>query len=291
MTTWFHIPSLALAAVVAATPLLLVSQAACKPNGEAKNPIECGKVIWERDYEAALASAKRTGKPIFLLFQEVPGCAGCKQFGRDVLSEDKVVKAIQDRFIPLLIHNNKPGKDAEVLKKFNEPAWNYQVVRFLDATGKDLIPRKDRVWEADALMARMEQALAKAGPKKFGTAGTKRVAIAQYCFWTGEMKIGAMEGVVRTEAGFLKGNEVTLVDYDPGKISLENLTCNAKAAGVATRVFESLDGYRKAPESDQKRQIQGTKYAKLRLTPEQATKVNAFARTDTARADAFLSEK
>jgi hypothetical protein len=285
MTSRFHLPSLALAASISVTSVLLVSQASCKPHGETKNPVEVGKVRWERDYEAAMASAKQSGKPVFMLFQEVPGCAGCKQFGRDVLSDDKVVKAIQDQFIPLLIHNNKPGKDAEVLEKLNEPAWNYQVVRFLDADGRDLIPRKDRVWEAAALMARMEEALAKSGPKKVGAVNTKRVAIAQHCFWTGEMKIGAMDGVVRTEAGFLNGNEVTLVDYDPGKISLEKLTRNAKAAGVANRFFESLDGYRKAPDSDQKRQLQGTKYAKLRLTPEQATKVNAFARTDPARAD------
>lgn len=288
MITQFKFPSLVFFASISATSVLLVSQASCQPHGEAKNPVEVGKVIWERDYEAALASAKRSGKPVFLLFQEVPGCAGCKQFGREVLSDDKVVKAIQDQFIPLLIHNNKPGKDAEVLEKFNEPAWNYQVVRFLDADGRDLIPRKDQVWESAALMERMRQALAKAGPKKLGT---KRVAIAQHCFWTGEMKIGAVDGVLRTEAGFLNGNEVTLVDYDPGKISLENLTHNAKEAGVATRVFESLDGYQKAPDSDQKRQLQGTKYAKLRLSPEQATKVNAFARTEPARADSFLTEK
>jgi Thioredoxin-like len=285
MSTRFHISSLALAACISATSVFLVSQASCKPHGEMKNPVEVGKVRWERDYESALASAKQSGKPVFMLFQEVPGCAGCKQFGRDVLSDDKVVKAIQDQFIPLLIHNNKPGKDAEVLEKFNEPAWNYQVVRFLDAAGRDLIPRKDRIWEAAALMERMEQALAQAGPKKVQAAGTKQVAIAQHCFWTGEMKIGAMDGVVRTEAGFLNGNEVTLVDYDPVKISLEKLTRDAKAAGVATRVFESLDSYRKASDPDQKRQLQGTKYAKLRLTPEQATKVNAFARTDPARAD------
>lgn len=289
MTTRFLLSSLTIAANISVSSVMLVSQASCAPDGETKNPVEVGKVKWERDYEAALVSAKKSGKPIFLLFQEVPGCAGCKQFGRDVLGDDKVVKAIEDQFVPLLIHNNASGKDAEVLEKFNEPAWNYQVVRFLDSDGRDLIPRKDRVWESAALMKRMEEALAKFGPKKVGAVKTKQVAIAQHCFWTGEMKIGAMEGVVRTEAGFLNGNEVTLVDYDPGKISLEDLTRNAKAAGVATRVYESTDGYRKAPDSDQKRQLQGTKYAKLRLTPEQATKVNAFARTDPARAESFLT--
>jgi Thioredoxin-like len=102
-------------------------------------------VKWQIDYDTAPASAKESGKPVFLLFQEVPGCAGCKQFGRDVLSDTAVVRGIEENFIPLLIPNNQPGRDAEVLAKSGEPAWNYQVIRFLEANGRDLIPRKDRV--------------------------------------------------------------------------------------------------------------------------------------------------
>jgi hypothetical protein len=230
--------------------------------------VEVGKASWGRDYQVALTAAKTTGKPVFLLFQEVPGCAGCQQFGRDVLSDAKVVKSIEGNFTPLLIHNNKGGKDAEILKKFEEPAWNYQVVRFLDAEGKDLIPRKDRVWEAPELLERMKLALEKAGRPAMKTTSTKRVAISQYCFWTGEMKLGAMDGVTCTEAGFLNGSEVTLVDYDPAEISLDELTRKAKEAGVASKVFTDWkSGYEKAPESDQKRQIQGTKYAKMDLDP------------------------
>jgi len=56
-----------------------------------------------------------------------------------------------------------------------------------------------------------------------GKVQTKRVAFAQSCFWTGEMKLGQIEGVVRTEAGFFKGREVTLVEYAPGQVSLEDL--------------------------------------------------------------------
>lgn len=36
-------------------------------------PIEIGTVAWRRDLEAGKAEAARTGKPILLLFQEVPG--------------------------------------------------------------------------------------------------------------------------------------------------------------------------------------------------------------------------
>lgn len=288
----FPLPSLAFATAVAGATMLVVTQAGCQTEKSPQNPVAVGKVAWGRDYESALASSKKSGKPLFLLFEEVPGCAGCQQFGRDVLSDPKVVKAIQENFTPLLIHNNNAGKDAEVLKKFGELAWNYQVVRFLDADGMDLIPRKDRVWEAPTLMQRIKQALEKAGRPKVTVSNTKRVAIAQYCFWTGEMKIGAIDGVKCTEAGFVGGSEVTLVDYDPAKISLEELTRKAKAEGVGSRVITDWESaYQKAPDSDQKRQLQGTKYAKMKLSPEQATKVNAFARSEPKKADEFLRVK
>lgn len=264
--------------------IIAILSVSCQPQAYAENPEEVGKVTWGRDYEAALKTAKSTGKPIFLLFQEVPGCAGCKQFGRDVLSNAEVVKTIQEDFVPLLIHNNKPGKDAEVLAKFKEPAWNFQVVRFVDAEGQDLIPPKERIWEAPELKQRMATVL------KRKSANLQRVAFSQSCFWTGEMTLGAMDGVVRTEVGFLGGHEVTLVDFEPAKVSLETLTKNAKAAGVATGVYQDLGGYEKAPESDQKRQLQGTKYAKLKLTAEQATKINAFARTSPEKVETFLAK-
>ena len=36
-------------------------------------PVEIGTVKYEASLEAALAQAKKSNKPIFLLFQEVPG--------------------------------------------------------------------------------------------------------------------------------------------------------------------------------------------------------------------------
>lgn len=141
------------------------------------------------------------------------------------------------------------------------------------------------------------------GPKK-----TERVGFAQHCFWTGEMKLGQIEGVTRTEAGFFQGHEVTRLDYDPARISLEQLARRAREAGVADRLHlpagakvsgRSVAGvkvgavldesYRAAPASDQKKQLQGTAYAQLKLTPEQATKVNAFARSNPAKAADYLA--
>lgn len=135
------------------------------------------------------------------------------------------------------------------------------------------------------------------------TRTTNRVAFAQYCFWTGEVELGQIEGVVRTEAGYFQGREVTVVDYDPARISLDKLAGQARRAGVADRVHlpagAQLPGtevagvkigapldrsYRTAPASDQKKQLEGTPYAGLKLTPEQATKINAFVRVNPSKA-------
>ena len=289
-----------------ATFMMACVSASCQPQAVAtENPIEVGAVHWSRDLDAALASSKESGKPIFLLFQEVPGCSGCKDFGKAVLSDPEIVGKIERNFIPVLIHNNKGGKDEVIRKRFKEPAWNYQVVRFIDGNGEDLIPRKDHIWTSAALNTRMKAALEKAGREDVSN---KQVAFSQSCFWTGEMKLGAMNGVIRTEAGFLDGHEVTLVDYDPSVLALEDLIRTAIKQEVADGIYLSDESqnqaakkagisrlgkigprYRKAPPSDQKRQLTGTQFARLKLTPEQATKVNAFARSNPTKAAEFLT--
>jgi hypothetical protein len=125
------------------------------------NPVEVGDVRWGRDFEAALARSAATGKPVLVLFQEIPGCSGVRQFGRDVLRNPTIVRAIEDAFIPLLVYNNRRGgMDGTLMARYDEPSWNYQVIRFLDARGQDVIPRKDRIWIARAVAGRMVEALA-----------------------------------------------------------------------------------------------------------------------------------
>ena len=156
---------------------------------------EVGKVAWERDFSKALTASKKSEKPVLVLFQEVPGCAGCRQFGQTVLSHPQMVEAIETLFEPVVVYNNQPGKDAEILKQYQEPAWNYQVIRFLDSDGTDIILRKDKIWTVPLLAARMIQALEKQKrevPKYLrALAGNSAVtnpgkaAFAMFCFWTG----------------------------------------------------------------------------------------------------------
>ena len=293
--------------------LLAVANVSCGATPPAQ-PEEAGTVAWGRDLNAALTASRQAGRPVFALFQEIPGCAGCKQFGRDVLSDPLIVEAIESAFTPLLIHNNKSGKDAEVMQRFGEPAWNYQVVRFLDANGGDIIPRRDRVWESGPLAERMIAALERATRpvpaylKLVAAEHSPRLRQAVFtmgCFWTGEMELGKIEGVVTTEAGFMEGREVALVRYDSGIITLPKLIAAAEKVRCANAVhvpaaelqgarasrlqIGTISGYRAAPAGDQKKQIPGTAVARLALTGAQATKENAWIRTDPAKALEWLT--
>ena len=87
----------------------------------AQSPVELGDVRWGRDFDAALRQAEAKGKPVFLLFQEVPGCATCRNYGQNVLTHPLIVEAIEELFVPVAIYNNKDGKDAAVLKRYREP--------------------------------------------------------------------------------------------------------------------------------------------------------------------------
>jgi len=294
---------------------------ALSPSNLQNQPVEVGTVQWGRDYSAALSQSRETGKPIFLLFQEVPGCSGCRQFGTEVLSHPLVKAAVEESFEPLLIHNNKGGEDERVRERFNEPAWNYQVVRFLDAEGQDIIPRRDRVWQIQGITRRMILVLEKTRrlvpdylrllADETDQSRHGQVVFSTHCFWTGELRLGAIEGVIGTEAGWYEGREVTIVTYHRDRVSLFQLVGQARELEITQGIYladaaerNSLvgiepgleiktltDSYRPASESDQKRQLQGTVFAKLDLTPAQATKVNAFARTQPEQAATFLTEE
>lgn len=288
---------------------------AFRKSSGASQPIEVGTVSWTRELTEAMSIAEQTGRPVFALFQEVPGCAGCKQFGADVLSNPVIVDAIEEAFVPLLIHNNSGGRDAEVLAQYGEPAWNYQVVRFLDSDGFDIIPRKDRVWETGPLAARMVHTLEEHGrdvppylrlvEQEFSDR-LKTVHFAQGCFWVGEMELSQIDGVVYTLAGFMGGHEITSVWYDPEQISGGDVAREATRRGVASVIYADDDvalsveraglrvspvddkSHRVAPKSDQKRQIKGVSGLKD-LTPAQLAKVNGHLRSNRQEAERYLA--
>lgn len=110
-----------------------------------ENPAELGQVAWLRDYEEGVRRAAAEDKPLLVLFQEVPGCQTCVDFGGQA---PLLVEVIERAFVPVAIHNNKPGADDAVRRQFGEPAWNYPVARFLDAEGQEIVARRDGIWTA-----------------------------------------------------------------------------------------------------------------------------------------------
>lgn len=213
------------------------------------NPIELGKVNWIRDYDEGKRKSEASKKPIFLLFQEVPGCMTCKDYGMDVLSHPLVVEAIETAFVPVAIYNNVGGKDKTVLQSFGEPAWNNPVVRFVDSKNKDLTPRLSGNYTLSGLVTQMVKTLENTGQTvpsylsllkeelKGKGRGTETATFAMYCFWTGESRLGSLNGVVKTQAGFMNGKEVVQLEYDPNQISFVELTQKASEFKCASAVF------------------------------------------------------
>lgn len=136
---------------------------------QAQRP-EVGKVNWLRSIEKAKKISLAEKKDILIFFQEIPGCLTCRRFGTDIMSHPIIVDLIHESFVPLLIHNNKGGEDAQVLKYFGEPSWNNPVMRIIDAHEK---PKIDRFAGAYALEDAVHYfslyfyANRKAAPKKF----------------------------------------------------------------------------------------------------------------------------
>ena len=281
------------------------------------NPVEIGLVDWSHDVDAALEKSKKNGKPVLVLFQEVPGCAGCQKFGREVLSQPLVVEAIEDEFIPVVVYNNRSsGKDKVLLDRFGERSWNYQVLRFLDGNGKDIIERKEGIWTIDGVASRMISALKKHKrpvPNYLTTlvavndqSTHATAAFAMHCFWTGEYRLGGIDGVIATEAGWLDGREVTLVKYDKERLGIDSLARQAAQVRCAEKVYTqagtSLAGlrggkldksYRPASSSDQKKQI--SRWQGINEVPGlnqmQLTKINSAAPKSVKDAMQWLSPR
>ena len=215
-----------------------------------------------------------------------------------------MVAAAGAEFVPVAVYNNVPGPDAAVLKRFREPAWNNPVVRFLDADGADWIPRKDGEYTVGFLLSRMVAALeaakrpvppylklaaAEAAPRKPETA-----AFAMYCYWEGEAKLGALDGVTGTRIGELLGAETVEVTFDAAVIDYETLVTKALELDCAHRVFARTDAQLKIAKAlagnravrtddalDARTQQQYhlahyPQYHVLPLTAAQATRANAL---------------
>ena len=217
-----------------------------------------------------------------------------------------MVEAIEDLFVPVLVYNNK-SSDSATLKKFGEPSWNNPVVRFLNSEEKDVISRKSGVYTVGPIATRMVAAL-KAAKRPvpeylsdlvISNGNLQQATFAMYCYWTGEARLGKIDGVMSTTAGHAGGREVVQLTYDPEMVDYSKLVKTAQSFECASTVFthsadqfekakalvgsravEFPGGGRKASSSDQKYQMRSIPGIKsLPLTTFQSTKVNSFIRS------------
>lgn len=244
-------------------------------------PEELGQVQWGRDFEQAQARAARTGKPLFVLFTEVPGCSTVKGFANDVLTHPLIIEAIETQFVPVAVYNNVGGADRDVLNSFGEPTWNNPVVRLMDAERQLLAPRFSGPYDVEGLLPTMLKALDASSQevpgylRDFGQElganeqGTERAVFSMYCFWSGEAKLGGMDGVVASRTGFALGKEVVEVSYDPAQTSSQVL---AQAFGGEPM---SQDVSVSSSHKDDKYQLQHSTWRHVPMTAQQASRVNA----------------
>ena len=207
-------------------------------------------------------------------------------------------------FVPLAV-NNRTGKDAGMLERYDEPSFNFPVVRFFAPGGEELIPREDGVWSGGALTARLAAALNVAGTEtpawlwlayeELRTEPLERAVFAMHCFWKGEAVLGIQPGVRGTRVGWLDGREVVEVRFDPQVLSYEALVGIANGLRCADRVYATTEEQlataaesvgerarlergspRDAKPSDRKFHLQRSPLNVVPLTPLQATRANGM---------------
>lgn len=279
-------------------------------------PEELGDVNWNRSFEEAKVMAIEQDKPIFILFQEVPGCATCRNYGNELLTHPFIVEAIETYFIPLAIYNNKKGADGDILRKFGEPSWNNPVSRIIDPKSeKDLVKRLNGKYDMEGLLSFISNGVLESGAlipeyldllyREVSVTDLRETHLAMYCFWSGEKVLGSLDGVISTKAGFMNGSEVVKVRYDADRVSEEKLISFASENHCADRVYTIDKREEKAArklnvktknvgsfraDAEPKYYIYKSNYKYLPMSSLQALKVN-IAMSKQLSPDRYLSPR
>lgn len=276
--------------------LFCLSIAVTDLNAQEPKPIELGNVNWLRSYDKALQVSEETKKPILILFQEVPGCATCQKYGQQVLSHPLIVDAIENEFVPLAIFNNHKGEDARILNLYNEPSWNNPVVRITDHQGKDIIERVSGDYSPEVLIANVTLALNASFRKvpaylnllldELSAEKEKpgKTVFSMYCFWSGEAFLGSLDGVIKSEPGFMGSKEVVRVWYDTSVIIHKQLNNAAKTQSMHELEWNNNFRADKEPQY----YLRNSPYKALALSDIQKTKINATL-AEGKNAEIYLS--
>jgi hypothetical protein len=276
-----------------------------------------GDVQWYRNLNKALEVSKERDLPVFVLFQEIPGCSTCVNYGTNVLSHPLVAEAIETLFVPLAVFNNRGGDDAEALKAFNEPKWNNPVVRIIDYRRNELTKRLAGDYSIAGTTGAMISALQRlhrpvpeylriVNKENSSILGFNKAVLSMWCFWEGEIELGKIEGVVATRSGYMQGREVVEVHYNPSVLSYRDLLRKADRIRCADKVFynnekqaniaRSIFGKERVarassfhPDNEIKYYMSKTSYRYLPVTSMQAMLINR-AVYEHANPDVYLSQ-
>lgn len=250
-----------------------------------EQPEELGQVHWLRDLEAGREEARKVGKPLLILFQEVPGCSNCTRYGNYTLSHPLIVETIETYFVPVCIYNNKGGKDGEALKTFGEPAWNNPVVRIVQPDNQDVVARISNFNSPAQLVRGMRTALEATDrevPQYLDLLleelaareiGLETATFSMYCFWSGEGTFGNIPGVIETEPGFQDGKEVVQVKFNPTVVKKEELEALTQPKGIKTCGWNG--GF--SSDREPKYYLAQTDYKFVPMTSLQACRANSLA--------------
>ncbi len=282
-------------------------------------PRELGQVDWHRGFDQSAKIAARKQQPMLVLFQEIPGCSTCVDYGQQVLSHPLVAEAAETLFVPVAVYNNIEGVDKVTLTSFEEKAWNNPVVRIITPDRKPLTSRLANDYSVAGLTAAMVNALNKsdtavpaylqliADETAAKKTGLQQATFAMHCFWEGEGALGGLNGTITTKPGFVDGVEVVHVQYDPKVIKYEKLLSSARSMKCASRVFTHNKKQQSIasrvvgsdavplnstirPDKTPKYFLANSPYKHLPMTETQAARVNS-ALGDKSDPNRFLSPR
>lgn len=115
-------------------------------------PVESGQIRWLDSLDAGTATARATGRPLFL-FGFYPGCPWCAEMRADALS-DPTVQKLFERFVPVGLDLTQIDRDTAI----DLMGRGYPFLEVEDADGRILYSMHGK-WDADEFRAHLERAL------------------------------------------------------------------------------------------------------------------------------------
>lgn len=124
--------------------LTAVIAAGCKKSTPPPQPqAEGPQVRWQTDFDAAVESARRQGKDVFINFSGSDWCYWCQRLEKEVFSKDAFWQEAADQFVFVLIDfPNDKSQQSDALQKQNEKlaqqfgVQGFPTIVLADATGE-----------------------------------------------------------------------------------------------------------------------------------------------------------